>query len=67
MYTFYGRIKFNTTPKAHGLQEGHQMIIIQWQRDAQGKQQKVAVYPPAAATGKAVVCSDSLRRDININ
>ncbi len=56
MYTFYGRIKFNTTPKSHGLQDGHQMIIIQWQKDAQGKPQKVAVFPPAAATGKAVVC-----------
>lgn len=56
MYTFYGRIKFNTTPKAHGLQDGHQMIVIQWQKDAQGKQQKVAVFPPAAATGQAIVC-----------
>ena len=26
MFTFYGHIKFDTTPKAHGLQIGHQMI-----------------------------------------
>jgi ABC-type branched-subunit amino acid transport system substrate-binding protein len=57
MYTFYGRIKFNTTPKAHGLQEGHQMIIIQWQKGPDGKPEKVAVAPEAAATGKAFLCN----------
>jgi branched-chain amino acid transport system substrate-binding protein len=56
MFTFYGRIKFDTKPKGHGLQLGHDMIVIQWQKDKQGKAEKVAVYPPAAATGKAVVC-----------
>jgi len=55
MYTFYGRIKFDTTPKAHGLQSGHQMIIIQWQKDAQGKPVKVAVWPPAAADKEAIL------------
>jgi len=52
MYTFYGRIKFDTG-KLHGLQEGHEMIYIQWQKNKQGKPEKVAVYPPAAATGSA--------------
>jgi branched-chain amino acid transport system substrate-binding protein len=56
MFTFYGRIKFDTTPKAHGLQIGHEMIIIQWQKEAKGKPQKVAVWPAAAATGNAIVC-----------
>ncbi len=56
MFTFYGRIKFDTTPKAHGLQTGHQMIIIQWQKDAQGKPVKVAVWPETAATATAMVC-----------
>lgn len=55
MYTFYGRIKFDTG-KLHGLQTGHDMIYIQWQKDEQGKPHKVAVYPPAAATGQAIVC-----------
>lgn len=55
MFTFYGHIKFDTTPKAHGLQIGHQMIIIQWQKDQQGKPHKVAVFPEAAATGQAIV------------
>ena len=26
MFTFYGHIKFDTTPKLHGLQDGHEMI-----------------------------------------
>jgi ABC-type branched-subunit amino acid transport system substrate-binding protein len=56
MYTFYGRIKFSTDPKSHGLQVGHEMIVIQWQKDPQGKPQKVAVYPDVAATGKAIIC-----------
>ena len=55
MYTFYGRINFDTTPKAHGLQSGHQMIIIQWQKDAQGKPVKEAVWPPAAANKEAIL------------
>ncbi len=55
MLTFYGHIKFDTTPKAHGLQVGHQMIIIQWQKDEQGKPHKVAVYPAEAATGQAIL------------
>ncbi|MGC2692717.1 MAG: amino acid ABC transporter substrate-binding protein [Desulfobaccales bacterium] len=57
MYTFFGLTKFDTTPQAHGLQIGHQMIVIQWQKDAQGKPEKVAVYPPAAASGQASLCS----------
>lgn len=56
LYTFYGRIKFDTTPKLHGLQDGHEMIYIQWQKDKQGKPEKVAVWPAAAATGSAFVC-----------
>jgi len=51
MFTFYGRIKFDTG-KLHGLQEGHEMIYIQWQKNKDGKPEKVAVWPPAAATGK---------------
>ena len=56
MYTFYGRIKFNTDPKLQGLQEGHEMIYIQWQKDKQGKPAKAAVWPTAAATASPVVC-----------
>jgi ABC-type branched-subunit amino acid transport system substrate-binding protein len=50
MYTFYGRIKFNTTPDLHGLQEGHEMIYIQWIKDKEGKPAKAAVWPASAAS-----------------
>ena len=56
MYTFYGRIKFDTG-KMHGIQTGHEMIYIQWQKGKDGKPVKVAVWPPAAATGKPFLLS----------
>ena len=49
MYTFYGRIQFDTTPQAHGLQIGHEMIVVQWQKGKDGKPVLNAVWPPAAA------------------
>ena len=56
MFTFYGRIKFNTTPKLHGLQEGHEMVYIQWQKGKDGKPEKQAVWPAVAATAEAQLC-----------
>ncbi|MBW1991272.1 MAG: amino acid ABC transporter substrate-binding protein [Deltaproteobacteria bacterium] len=53
LMTFYGVIKFDTA-KAHGLQVGHDMVYIQWQRDAKKKLVKRVVWPEAAATGKPV-------------
>lgn len=53
--TFYGRIKFDDTPAAHGLQVGHDMIYIQWQKDAQGNPVKEIVWPEAARTGSAIL------------
>lgn len=54
--TFYGHIKFDTA-KAHGLQLGHDMVYIQWQRDAQKKLVKQVVWPEAAATAKPLFYS----------
>jgi len=54
--TFYGDIKFATDKKDHGLQEGHEMVYIQWQKDKQGKPEKQIVWPAAAATAPGVVC-----------
>ncbi len=51
--TCYGHIKFDTA-KAHGLQDGHDMIYIQWQKDATGKLGKQVVWPVAAKTAGAV-------------
>ena len=50
LMTFYGLLKFDTTPKNHGLQVGHEMIYIQWQKGPDGKPVKVWVFPEAAAT-----------------
>lgn len=55
LYTFYGRIKFDTTPKAHGLQVGHDMVYTQWQKDAQGKLTNQVVWPEAGKTANAIL------------
>jgi branched-chain amino acid transport system substrate-binding protein len=55
LMTFYGDIKFDNTPKDHGLQVGHDMVYIQWQYDKQGKAVKEVVWPTAAATADAMV------------
>jgi ABC-type branched-subunit amino acid transport system substrate-binding protein len=54
--TFYGDIKFATDAKNHGLQQGHEMVYIQWHKDNQGKPVKQIVWPEAAATASAMVC-----------
>ena len=56
LMTFYGDIKFDNTPKAHGLQIGHEMVYIQWQKGKDGKPVKQVVWPAAAATASAFVC-----------
>lgn len=43
--TFYGHIEFSTDAKSHGLQIGHEMVYIQWQKDAQGNLVKQVVWP----------------------
>jgi len=52
--TFYGRIAFDSSAEAHGLQIGHDMISIQWQRDAAGKPVKQVVWPLGGATAEAL-------------
>lgn len=52
--TFYGHIKFNTTPEAHGLQEGHDMVYVQWQKDASGNLAKQIVWPAEAASAELI-------------
>ena len=56
MMTFYGRIKFGTTPKDQGLQVGHEMVYIQWTKDKAGKPVKEVVWPAAGATAPAALC-----------
>jgi branched-chain amino acid transport system substrate-binding protein len=45
MLTAYGRIKFDTSAESHGLQIGHSMIYIQWQKDDAGNLAKQVVWP----------------------
>lgn len=52
--TFFGDIKFDTTPEAHGLQIGHSMIYIQWHKDASGNLIKQVVWPTAGATASTL-------------
>jgi branched-chain amino acid transport system substrate-binding protein len=48
--TFYGVVQFDTSAEAHGLQLGHSMIYIQWQRDGDGNLVKQVVWPAEGAT-----------------
>jgi branched-chain amino acid transport system substrate-binding protein len=52
--TFYGRIKFDTTEGSHGLQIGHSMVYIQWQKDASGNLVKQVVWPLEGATADTI-------------
>ncbi len=52
MLTFYGGIKFDTSPEAHGLQIGHSMVYIQWQKDEAGNLTKQVVWPLEGATAE---------------
>ena len=51
--TFYGRVKFETSPAAHGLQVGHEMVYIQWQKDG-GKLVKQVIWPREGATAQTL-------------
>lgn len=50
MTTFFGPLKFDTSAEAHGLQVGHDMIFIQWQKDAAGALVKQVIWPLAGKT-----------------
>lgn len=54
MLTFFGHIKFNTTPEKHGLQEGHEMVYVQWQGGEADTLAKQIIWPEDAATADAI-------------
>jgi branched-chain amino acid transport system substrate-binding protein len=54
MLTAYGRVKFDTSAEAHGLQTGHSMIYIQWQKDDAGSLVKQVVWPLEGKTSDAL-------------
>ena len=51
LLTFFGHLKFDTTPEAHGLQIGHSMVYIQWMNPGAGLVKEV-VWPAEGATAK---------------
>ncbi|MFN8476166.1 MAG: ABC transporter substrate-binding protein [Anaerolineae bacterium] len=53
MMTMFGPLKFDTD-KAHGLQVGHDMVYVQWQKGADGKLAKQVVWPEASKTANGV-------------
>jgi branched-chain amino acid transport system substrate-binding protein len=52
--TFFGQTKFDTSAEAHGLQVGHSMVYIQWQKDADGNLLKQVVWPLEGATAETI-------------
>lgn len=52
--TFYGHVKFDTSAEAHGLQVGHSMVYIQWQKETQGNLVKQVVWPQEGATAETI-------------
>jgi ABC-type branched-subunit amino acid transport system substrate-binding protein len=52
--TFYGAIQFDTSAEAHGLQLGHSMVYIQWQKDDAGNLVKEVVWPLEGATAELI-------------
>jgi branched-chain amino acid transport system substrate-binding protein len=54
MTTFFGHIKFDISDKNHGLQIGHSMVYIQWQKDAGSKLVKQVVWPAEGKTATTI-------------
>jgi len=52
IFTFYGGIKFDTSPEAHGLQVGHQMVVAQWQQDDAGELVRKVIWPADVANAE---------------
>jgi ABC-type branched-subunit amino acid transport system substrate-binding protein len=52
--TFYGHVKFDTSAENHGLQIGHDMVYIQWQKDDAGNLVKQVVWPLEGKTADAL-------------
>ena len=48
--TFYGALRFATEPLGHGMQVGHEMLLVQLQPGPDGTLVKEVVWPEAART-----------------
>lgn len=54
LMTFFGVTRFDTSAQNYGLQIGHEMVQIQWQKDGQGNLRKELVWPKEAATAEVI-------------
>jgi len=54
LLSFYGRVNFDDSDEAHGLQTGHKMVYVQWQRDAKKKLIKQIIWPEAGKTAEII-------------
>jgi branched-chain amino acid transport system substrate-binding protein len=52
--TMFGYLKFDTSAEAHGLQMGHSMVYIQWQKDSAGSLVKQVVWPAEGRTAETI-------------
>lgn len=52
--TMFGYLKFDTSAEAHGLQIGHSMVYIQWQKDSAGSLVKQVVWPAEGRTAETI-------------
>jgi branched-chain amino acid transport system substrate-binding protein len=52
--SFYGRVNFDDSAEAHGLQTGHKMVYVQWQRDSKKKMIKQIIWPEAGKTAEII-------------
>jgi branched-chain amino acid transport system substrate-binding protein len=53
--TFFGRTKFSTDAKTLGKQAAHDMVYVQWQKDASGKLGTQIVWPLEAKSADAQI------------
>ena len=51
--TLFGRTKFYTDPKEHGLQVAHKMVLAQWQKK-NGALVKEVIWPSEAKSADIV-------------
>jgi ABC-type branched-subunit amino acid transport system substrate-binding protein len=54
IFTFYGGIQFDTSPDAHGLQLGHEMVVAQWQKNDAGEFVRQVIWPADVATANPI-------------
>lgn len=54
LLTFFGHMKFDSSADNHGLQVGHSMVYIQWQKDENGNLVKQVVWPAEGATAETL-------------